>query len=382
MDDEIVTAIADAVDGGQVEIARQLLMKHPELLHYDYGVGTWLHRAAHQHNVEMVTMLVELGCDVNTEQNNVHRGVPLERAIGTHDVRVARALLEAGADPNHGRQVIGAIGGDKKNSLQLVKLLDEYGADLHQTFINEYTGQPMNALSTAIDWGKDDVAEYLRSKGAVLPDVEPATEESRSPSDEIVAYFRDHFGPVQPQSLIEIVPSEPPIAIHVVPASSERNYITLFTTGMSTQPMNVPADGDGDFRYAELFIQLPGDWPLTKEALSDPNHGWPIHWLRSTAKFPHQHETWLGGPVTIIAREEPPQPLAPNVQFTSMLLLAERHIETQDGRKIQLYRLTPLYTEERNLEIAEGIDALMRAFDRCSTPFIIDLNRPNVATAN
>src|SRR5439155_26347202 len=122
--------------------------------------------------------------------------------------------------------------------------------------------------------------------------------------------------------------------------------------------------------------QLPANWPHTD--LEDPEHSWPADWLRSTAQYPHLNDTWLGGPVTIIANEEPPQPLAPNTQFTCLLLLALSSFVRRDGRKVQIYRMVPLYTEERNLEIREGIAALMHAFDEFGVPFIVNLERPNI----
>jgi hypothetical protein len=206
--------------------------------------------------------------------------------------------------------------------------------------------------------------------------IEPNT--SNGVGQEVVAYFEEHFGPPQPQSQIEIVPTDPPISIHVIPAAEDRKYVTLFTTGMSAQAMNVP-EGTDDFRFAELFIQLPANWPIDKKSLSSSKHGWPINWLRSIAKYPHQNSTWLGGPVTIIANGEPPEPLAPGLKFTSFLIMAEENVATSDGRTIYLYRLTPLYTEERQLEIKKGIPALVRALDERGVSLVVDLNRKNVA---
>ncbi len=62
-----------------------------------------------------------------------------------------------------------------------------------------------------------------------------------------------------------------------------------------------------------------------------------------------------------------------------MLLMAEVSTETTKGEKLRFYRLVPLYTEERNLEIRSGLAPLMNAFDKESTPFIVDLERKNVA---
>ena len=136
--------------------------------------------------------------------------------------------------------------------------------------------------------------------------------------DDISQYFERHVGPVSPRQLLGIVSDDPPIAVRVVPAGPGRDYVTLFTIGMSRRPMIVPS-GQDDYRFAELFIQLPPWWPLAPKELIDQNCVWPIHWLRQLAVYPHAAGTWLGGPVTIIANGDPPLPLAPEVPFSSFI---------------------------------------------------------------
>jgi hypothetical protein len=41
--------------------------------------------------------------------------------------------------------------------------------------------------------------------------------------------------------------------------------------------------------------------------------------------------------------------------------------------------MVPLYTSERDLEIREGADALMRALDDHNIGMVVDLERPSVA---
>jgi hypothetical protein len=62
-----------------------------------------------------------------------------------------------------------------------------------------------------------------------------------------------------------------------------------------------------------------------------------------------------------------------------MLLFAEQSFTRQDGQTVHLYRLVPLYPEERLMEARDGVAALFRAFDRRGVPFVVDLQRPNVA---
>ena len=410
---DLIKTIETAIEQGCVEDVHGLLTEHPELIDHRKP-RTWLRLALACRNSVMVRTLVEIGCNVNL-CNAGDKVAPLQQAITNDDVAIARLLLEHGADPSAWRYVIHAVTGNKRNSLELIKLLEEHGADLHQLFPFYDTDKKINALSMAQMWEKQDVVDYLLSKGACIPPEEeqanrpiaphgrlhamwawlrscfsrvprevkrsgPArTTEPKDLADEIVAHFAEDFGPVRPQSLIEIVPTEPQIAVHVVASGEGRDHTTMFTTGMSTHAMPVPTGGDLDYQFAELYIQLPGKWPLGMEDLADPNHGWPIHWLRSTAAYPYRERTWLGGPVTIVANGDPPEPLAPNLSFTSLLLFADTSVTTRSGRLVQLYRLVPLYTEERQLELDNGIKALMRAFDAHDTPFVVDPQRHNVA---
>jgi len=51
---------------------------------------------------------------------------------------------------------------------------------------------------------------------------------------------------------------------------------------------------------------------------------------------------------------------------------------TSKGEHLRFYRLVPRFTEERDLEIRQGLAPLMNAFDKESTPFIVDVRRKNV----
>ena len=91
-----------------------------------------------------------------------------------------------------------------------------------------------------------------------------------------------------------------------------------------------------------------------------------------------RNDTWLGGPVTLIANDDPPQPYHPSIQFTTMMLVAQHVVDDSDGTIVQLYRAIPLFTEERDLELREGYQALFSAFDRNGIGFAMDLKRKNV----
>jgi hypothetical protein len=69
------------------------------------------------------------------------------------------------------------------------------------------------------------------------------------------------------------------IDVHIVAPTEERPFYSLITSGMSDKPMNAP-EGAEEFRYAELMICLPADWPMTQEEWKqDADSFWPIQSL-------------------------------------------------------------------------------------------------------
>ncbi len=378
MNSNLIQKVDEAIESGNLEDLRKALEIDPAII--KENEGSWLGLSVYLGNIPVTKFMLDIGFDVNAVDmlGNVAISA-LDTAMTTNNPTMARFLLVQGANPRHDRVVIRAVNANA-HALELVQLLHEHGADLHQVFTNEFTGLPMNALSTAIDWGKQDVIDYLRSVGCVLPGSQPVVPSTPplTPDSAILEFCTSAFGPVQPQALIEIVRTEPPIAIHVVPPGDGRPCLTLFTTGMSAQPMPV-SEGNEEFQFAELFIQLPADWPTSKDAWSNPEHGWPIRWLRQIAKYPHQNDTWLGGPAAVFANEDPPQPLAPGMGFAAMFLIAEKQFVASDRGAVQFYRMVPMYAEEWELHRREGIGALARALDQVDTPFVVTPNRRNAA---
>jgi hypothetical protein len=202
------------------------------------------------------------------------------------------------------------------------------------------------------------------------------------PHAEIIRHMEEHYAPVEKNAFHEIVPGDPSISVHVIPPTAVRPWTTLFTAGMSDKPMAVP-EGYDEYRFAELMIHLPADWPLSLEAFANPNHYWPVGMLKKIAYLPHRTGSWLGPPPTIISNDDPPERFAPNTAFTCMMLLLvdaeKRRLETKDGREILLHWMLPLYTEERDLELEMGLARLFELFDRYEVPEVVDINRVNVA---
>lgn len=102
--------------------------------------------------------------------------------------------------------------------------------------------------------------------------------------EKIEDHVRKHIGEVD-SVFHEILSDVVHIDVHFIKPTPERNYYTLFTTGMSFMPMNTPEGAEG-YEYAELMICLPPDWRISQEDLQNPDHYWPIRWLKMLAVFP------------------------------------------------------------------------------------------------
>jgi hypothetical protein len=403
--------VYEAIIAGNVELVRQQLKGHPELI--TARESDWLYDAATHDYVPMAQMLVdEFGVDVNWRRSQAEADRPLCAAARHGCLHMARWLLDRGADVNgsggtspleeaatggsvamvqllldRGAKINVGGGGDCTplaaaatfGSLEVARLLLERGADPNVLYgTMEYGDPPTSALKQALLFGHSEVAALLREHGAVLP---PGCDlgSTQAQTGGVLEHIEQHLGEPHPLSLHEIVPGDPPVSIHVVPLQDCQALVTI---GMSDLPISVP-QGAEDFQFAELAIFLPVDWPLTLEALADPRHSWPIDWLRRIARYPHANRTWLGGRSAVIANGEPPKPLAPNTKLTCLLALVEANkfgsLRLPGGRLVVFYSLYPLYTQERDLERQKGLEELLRLLQEQKVSKIVDVHRPNVA---
>lgn len=346
----------------------------------DLEAKGWMYQlfrtAACRNLVEMLPLFLPLGVDVNTPADSIGDAPPegiIYYAAATHEaVDSVRWLLEHGAKINYQVEGVTRCVSLLSRNLEIVKMLVEHGADVNAVWAGN------NALSFAVAYGNKEVEAYLRSKGALLPR-ELAAQRAPVP-DPIRAHVERHLGKPNPLELQEIVPGDPPVSVLVVPLSGGRS--ALVTRGMSSKPMNVPP-GQERYRLAELVTYLPAGWPLDAASLAAPRHSWPVDWLRRLARWPHQNQTWLGGPHVIIANGEPPAPLGPGTRLSCLLVTAQdadaAWLTLPDGRQVAFYSVFPVYAEERDLERRRGWEHLMRLFQSRRVPFEIDLARPNVA---
>lgn len=333
---------------------------------------------------------LKLGLDLNAVGLPPYRGeTALETAIDKDNLVRTQRLLELGAAPNVGRPIIGSVSFRKTPELQLalLELLLNHGANINQLF--DLFGDHDKSFSV-LDWcSNNQVREFLIERGALpsteikrlrasgVTDTRPITTAQRqspkSREESIVELFTSQFGKADPRSIREIVPRELPVAIHAIPASNSCEWLTLFTTGMSEHRMLTPK-GSLSRPHAELFMQLPRNWPYRK--LNEIEFAWPMAWLRKLARYPKSRGQPLDSPATFVKLPAPHR-LAPSLNYSGFMLFAELEISQDSGQPISVYRVVPLFDEELKFQRSEGTPALLRAFHKNKLPLVACNARPN-----
>jgi hypothetical protein len=205
-----------------------------------------------------------------------------------------------------------------------------------------------------------------------------------------------------PMVFHEIISADIHLDLYIVPPTAAGagdrapagNCYTIVTSGMSTRPMPLPVHADPETpRFAELLINLPADWPglrrdgtIVNELMHEENNWWPFRWLKMIARLPYENDEWIGAG-QIIPNIPEGRSFASATGFAGMLLLPSvvhpksQRLVVHDDTAIEFLALWPLFPEEIKLHRRAGLAALQAAFARCGVTDLIDVHRPNVATA-
>ncbi len=80
-------------------------------------------------------------------------------------------------------------------------------------------------------------------------------------------------------------------------AGDDPRLVDLHTAGMSQRPMNHPENRrHGLPLHAELTMQFPEEWCAGESllrAVGRPGRSWPVLWLRTLARIPHERRSFL-----------------------------------------------------------------------------------------
>jgi hypothetical protein len=200
--------------------------------------------------------------------------------------------------------------------------------------------------------------------------------------DEIDAHVERYIGKVE-TVFHEILSDMVHLDVHFVPATKERPFHVLVTSGVSDEPMNVP-EGMEEFRRAELLMALPRHWPLTQEDFKREENYWPVRWLKQIGRLPHEYNTWIGWGHSI-PNGDPAEPIA-NTDFIGVMVTPAQwlpmeffQLTANDGEKISFYELVPLYQEEIDLKMKQGAEELEERLAKVGGGVALDVKRPNVA---
>ena len=325
----------------------------------------WLYSAARNGSIELIEFLLQSGHSPDEQDGGRIAQSAITAAAGEASKRSLQLLLSAGAslkvDSLDDNPLIRSI---QKFSLECVQLLVDAGIDIHKTYTLE-DGRLRNALEFAVSRGCTDIADYLRSEGAVMPG-ENAKPQSRL-YDQLNSKPLAWFQTDTPKSAgsIGLGKNFGQAELRWFDMSSmDHPFLTLFTLGLSEHLLATPAFGTVEARV-ELMMHLPFTWPMDGEYAQDPQFQWPLNWIRTLPQHILSGSIPLPGTHVIISNDEPPVPLGPGTEQTCLLLIADFYqcfpIETSEGQKIHFYHVVPLYTEERDFEKANGMQPLLEA---------------------
>jgi hypothetical protein len=191
-----------------------------------------------------------------------------------------------------------------------------------------------------------------------------------------------HWGPIR-SVFHEIASDYVHVDINFVAASSDKPFHSLITSGMSNKPMNVK-EASEDCRFSELVLSLPESWPLDKASFRDERNWWPLRWLRTLARLPHENQDWLFCGHTV-GNGDPPKPFAANTEFCALIIASPILCEeggdlltVQGGKKIHFNSVIPIYGDE--LELARNTDPeeLLRLLYAAGVTELINLSRKSI----
>jgi hypothetical protein len=178
-----------------------------------------------------------------------------------------------------------------------------------------------------------------------------------------------------------------PMLIHSdvlhVPPTRRRPRHTLVTCGMGLKPMCPPIQAK-ECRYGELFLSLPGSWPV-EPGRPTPSAPW-IGALGELARLPHLEEGWLWYGHTV-GMEDPGEPIFPGCPFTAWILGPPMSLDPDaclariDGREVQLFSAIPIYREEMELAIARGAGRLFRLLSALEVDDEVTMDRRKALTS-
>jgi ankyrin repeat protein len=151
------TLLEQAVEIGNLALVQILLEKGHDLPYWSMCLAKSIELAAELNNLEIVKTLLEAGADANRGGTEP----PIIPAAGTRNIKLVQLLILSGADVNSvGEEgVTPLMTASISGSIEIVKLLVEYGAIINATLIDGW----QTALDLACYYEHKDVCQYLEN---------------------------------------------------------------------------------------------------------------------------------------------------------------------------------------------------------------------------
>jgi len=170
MDRQIIVDFHLSIERGNIDHIKTTISETPEILNCQIDESSsWLCTASYYGHFEIVKLLYDNGCDVNSFQClGTSKSSAVSLAIDKGHINIAEFLLKCGANPNleFDRPLVSAVNprfpADQR--LEMVKLLVHHGADINRLY--DLFGD-MDRAFTVLDWTSDPaVTDFLRANGA------------------------------------------------------------------------------------------------------------------------------------------------------------------------------------------------------------------------
>ena len=203
---------------------------------------------------------------------------------------------------------------------------------------------------------------------------------SEKEMQEFECFIQENFGEFK-DVLHEIFSPDVHLDIVMVPPTDDDPYYKMITMGMGAYAMHVPEKlKEYNLEHAEMVFYLPKNWSVKS---SDEKDYWPIRYMKILGRLPLDMNTWLGYGHTIHGNEDM-SPFAENTELNSFVLLPANNLmyEALDltlssGKKINFYQMVPLYQEELDYKLENGLESLLSLFDEEDRLAVLDIKRRN-----
>lgn len=343
------------IKNDQLSCVEEALKHIPELRdapkHGLRGRGGLLHEAAEYGKSRICERLIELGIDINVTAIEEGYSTALHNAAANGHLLTMRLLLKKGAHVDADNLSIttplmeAIISGHR----EACELLIDNGADINRL----HTRLNISPRDLAEAWGQDEIKEILEKRGALsVKDITVGADEQVG--GPIINFVHNTAGWVLPEKFAPTI-STNGVQLRISCIDGKNKLKLLFTVGLFRA---VPR--------TELFLCLPGDWPLPRLELSlDDPWAFPVHLLSRLADRTKNNAP-LKESVLICRSQDAYSDLAWPDEIDALLVVNKAWNKKPDAAdineddKVFLFVLTPVKFGKKGCPSGESLISLVQ----------------------